>query len=139
MPSISSLPHQTSPLRHIKTASSRRNIDLNAAAAQAYNDPQLKRPLRRERGSARTTALARDDGAKPSQSYAVLIGMAIVAAEYTGEQTIRASHDMVRLGEEHAATSPATPTATLAAAPAASPAVNLAATSTVIVFDRHSG
>lgn len=39
-----------------------------------------KRALRRERGSARTTALARDDGAKPSQSYAVLIGMAIVAA-----------------------------------------------------------
>ena len=43
MPSISSLPHQTSPLRPIETAS-RRNIFLNAAA---YNAPQQSSPSRR--------------------------------------------------------------------------------------------
>ncbi|KFY26357.1 hypothetical protein V491_01338, partial [Pseudogymnoascus sp. VKM F-3775] len=42
MPSTSSFPHQTSPLRPIKTASSRCNIVLHAAATQAYNVPQQK-------------------------------------------------------------------------------------------------
>ncbi|KAL5346610.1 Forkhead transcription factor [Pseudogymnoascus australis] len=126
MPSISSLPYQTSPLRPIKTASSRRNIVLNAAAGQAspsrkgvthdgfarekaasagkegsgsgaqkgrFTTPSNNHPAGKEnspKGSGEETyrsqsaagrfGALKDDGTKPSQSYATLIGVAIVTA-----------------------------------------------------------